>query len=105
MRFHIQIEPENCRVVEKTQMVVSWAKYKNLCVEIEREREFYFTPAKPGCEHMAAASESGMSLRRRGESKVQACRPFYLSVVELFIQGRVLRPKRWISKEWQGRHS
>ena len=38
---------------------------------------------------MAATSESGMSLRLRGESKVQARRPFYLSVVQLFIQGRV----------------
>ena len=47
----------------------------------EREREFYFTPAKPGCGHMAATSEGGMSLRLRGESKVQVRRPFYLSVV------------------------
>ena len=55
----------------------------------ETEREFYFTPAKPWYRHMAATSEGGMSLRLRGESKVQARRPFYLSVVQLFTQGRV----------------
>ena len=38
-------------------------------VEREREREFYFTPAKPGCGHMAATSEGGMSLRLRGEEE------------------------------------
>ena len=38
---------------------------------------------------MAATSEGGMSLRLRGESKVQARRPFYLSAVQLSIQGRV----------------
>ena len=58
-------------------------------IYLEREREFYFTPAKPWCGHMAATSEGGMSLRLRGESKVQACRPFYLSAVQLSIQGRV----------------
>ena len=57
----------------------------------EREREFYFTPAKPGCGHMATAPEGGMSLRLRGESKVQARRAFYLSVVQLFTQGHCVQ--------------
>ena len=48
-----------------------------------REREFYFSPARPRCEHMAVASEGGMSLRLRGVSKVQAGGPFYLFIVQL----------------------
>lgn len=51
-------------------------------------------------------SEDGMSLRLRGESNVQARRPFYLSIVQLFIHERVCVqiPNRLL-KERQCRHS
>lgn len=55
----------------------------------EREKKFYFTSAKPGCRYMAAISEGGMSLHLRGKSRMQTRRPFYLFVVQLFIQRRV----------------
>ena len=42
--------------------------------------------ASLGCEHMAVVAEGGMPLRLRGESKVQAGGPFYLSIVQLVIQ-------------------
>ena len=61
----------------------------------KRERDLLFTPAKPVCGHMAATLESGMSLRLRVESKVQAGRPFYLTVVQLFI--KISTRKRFVT--------
>ena len=45
---------------------------------------FFASAAQVSYEHMAVASEGGMSLRLRGVgvSKVQASGPFYLSIVQ-----------------------
>ena len=70
---------QKCRF-DGTYPCIMHATYKISanCSEREREIEFYFTPAKPGCGHI---SEGGMSLRLRGESKVQARRP---SIYQLY---------------------
>lgn len=38
--------------------------------EREREREFYFMPAKSKCGHMVASSENNILLHLRDESNV-----------------------------------
>ena len=59
-------------------------------VESKGERDcFILRQQSPVVGNMAATSEGGMSLRLRGESKVQARRPSCLSAVQLSIQGRV----------------
>ena len=74
--------------------------------EREREREFYFSPARPRYEHMAVASKGGIPLRLRGVSKVQASGSFYLSIVHTTdYTWTFLRPKHWVLKELMGRQT
>ena len=60
----------------------------------------HFTPVRPaGCGHKAVASEGGMSLRLRGESRVQATR--LLSTVEYQKNFKIDNPCPFLDRRTQ----